>query len=72
MHLRCVGARVALDTREMAMPDFILIFVGSLVPIGALMLALASGEARVGEVAGMPADPFGDVGIEGPGDDARS
>jgi hypothetical protein len=49
------------------MPDFILIAVGSLVPICALTLALASGEPRAGSPA---ADQAFDVGIDG--DDPRA
>lgn len=48
------------------MPDFVLIAVVALVPVLALMLALACGEAR--EAAGDAAE----VGGDGVADDARS
>lgn len=51
------------------MPDFVLIAVGSLVPILALTLALACGEARTREGAG---DSGVDVSGDGFADDARS
>ena len=51
------------------MPDFLLIAVGALVPILALMLALACGEARTREGAG---DTGVDVSGEGLADDMRS
>ena len=51
------------------MPDFLLIAVGALVPILALLLALACGGARTGEGAG---DTGIDVSGEGFADDARS
>lgn len=52
--------------RKIAMPDFVLIAVGILVPVLALTLALACGRAREAT-----ADAPADVGNEGGADDAR-
>ena len=56
--------RESRHARKLAMPDFVLIAVAALVPILALTLALACGQAR--EAAGEP-----DLG-DGLSDDARS
>lgn len=59
--IRRAGVRESRHARKLAMPDFVLIAVGALVPILALTLALACGQAR----------DDADIG-EGLGDDARS
>jgi hypothetical protein len=56
--------RESRHARKLAMPDFVLIAVAALVPILALTLALACGQAR--EAAGEA-----DIG-DGLSDDARS
>ena len=66
MHPTGEGARVS-HARTIAMPEFVLIAVGTLVPILALVLALACGRAR--EAAG---DAVADAGTETASDDARS
>jgi hypothetical protein len=59
--------RESPHARKVAMPDYVLIAVVALVPILALMLALACGQTR--EAAG---DARAEVGGDGLADDARS
>ena len=62
--IRRSRVRESRHARKLVMPDFVLIAVGALVPILALTLALACGQAR--EAAGEA-----DLG-DGLSDDARS
>lgn len=68
MHSACIAevrVRESRHARKVAMPDFVLIAIGALVPILALALALACGQAR---------EAAGDAEISGEGlvDDTRS
>jgi len=68
MRSACIRERRVRESRharKLAMPDFVLIAVGALVPILALTLALACGRAR-------EAASEAEVSGEGAGDDARS